>query len=312
MSDDLRSLIAAELEVAVDARIAAFAAAIAAPYCDAARAVLFYGSCLRSEQLVGEMLDFYLIVSDYDAAFEKPWMATWNRRLPPNVFPVTHADLMGKVAVLDEADFLSLNRADASAVSVWARFSQPARLVWTADTAAQAMAVEAVAGAAPTLLDFALAQSGHQSDGATDIVALWEAGYALTYSAELRAERKERARSVVAFDEGRFRAFGHAALPHCALKTKVSGDMVQVAAGQDTAAQRLRNRWPKLRRNGKLLTIARLTKAAFTYQGGIDYLSWKINRHAGTTIAITPWQRRHPFLTAIYLVPKLWLGGAIK
>ena len=75
MAGDLRSLIAAELDVAVDARIADFAAAIAAPYGDAARAVLFYGSCLRSEQLVGEMLDFYLIVSDYDAAYATPWMA---------------------------------------------------------------------------------------------------------------------------------------------------------------------------------------------------------------------------------------------
>ncbi len=308
MAENLRSLIAAELAVPVDPRIADFAAAIAAPYGTAARAVLFYGSCLRSEQLVGEMLDFYLIVSDYDAAFEKPWMAKWNRRLPPNVFPVTHKDLMGKVAVLDEADFHALNRADASAVSVWARFSQPARLVWTADAGAEAMAVDAVSGAAPTLLDFALAQIS----APTDIVALWEAGYALTYSAELRAERKERARSVVAFDEGRFRAFGQAALPLCRLQTDVSGDTVRVAAGQDTVAQALRNRWPKLRRNGKLLTIARLTKAAFTYQGGIDYLCWKINRHAGTTIAITPWQRRHPFLTALYLVPKLWLTGAIK
>ncbi len=308
MPGDLRSLIAAELAVPVDARIADFAAAIAAPYGDAARAVLFYGSCLRSEQLVGEMLDFYLIVSDYDAAFDTPWMATWNRRLPPNVFPVTHKDLMGKVAVLDEADFHALNRAEASAVSVWARFSQPSRLVWTSDSAAHGMAVDAIAGAAPTLLDFALAQS----DGATDIVALWEAGYALTYSAELRAERKERAKSVVAFDTERFRAFGHAALPHCVLKTEIAGETGRVAAGQDAAAQSLRARWPTLRRNGKLLTIARLTKAAFTYQGGIDYLSWKINRHAGTDIAITPWQRRHPFLTALYLVPKLWLTGAIK
>ena len=308
MAADLRSLIAAELAVPVDPAIADFAAAIAAPYGDAARAMLFYGSCLRSKVLEGEMLDFYLIVSDYEAAFEKSWMATWNRRLPPNVFPVTHKDLMGKVAVLDEADFHALNRAEASAVSVWARFSQPSRLVWTADAVAKNMAVEAIAGAAPTLLDFALAQT----QAPTDIVALWETGYALTYSAELRAERKERARSVVAFDEGRFRAFGHAALPHCRLKTEISGDTVRVAAGQDKEAEVLRGRWPKLRRNGKLLTIARLTKAAFTYQGGIDYLSWKINRHAGTSIAITPWQRRHPFLTALYLVPKLWLTGAIK
>jgi dienelactone hydrolase len=56
-----------------------FAAHIAGQYPAAARAVLFYGSCLRSEQLEGQMLDFYLIVSDYDAAYDRKWLAKWNR-----------------------------------------------------------------------------------------------------------------------------------------------------------------------------------------------------------------------------------------
>ena len=33
--------------------------------------MLFYGSCLREKQLDGLMLDFYLIVSDYRAAYAK-------------------------------------------------------------------------------------------------------------------------------------------------------------------------------------------------------------------------------------------------
>ena len=33
--------------------------------------MLFYGSCLREKQLDGLMLDFYLIVSDYRAAYDK-------------------------------------------------------------------------------------------------------------------------------------------------------------------------------------------------------------------------------------------------
>ena len=45
------------------------AAAIAAKYGKAARAVLFYGSCLREKQLDGLMLDFYLIVSSYRDAY---------------------------------------------------------------------------------------------------------------------------------------------------------------------------------------------------------------------------------------------------
>jgi hypothetical protein len=153
----LTQLVAEELAVPAQAGVCDFAAQIAAQYGDAARAVLFYGSCLRSEQLQGGMLDFYLIVSDYEAAYGKTWLATWNRRLPPNVFPFQQDELIAKVAVLSERDFHDLNRPAASAVSVWARFAQPSRLVWCADEAARVSAVNAICGAAPTLLNAALA-----------------------------------------------------------------------------------------------------------------------------------------------------------
>ena len=58
--------------------------------------------------------------------------------------------------------------------------------------------------------------------------------------------------------------------------------------------------------------MVRLAKASFTYAGGIDYLAWKINRHAGTAIEIKPWQRRWPLLGAVTLLPRLFLGGSIR
>ena len=58
----LRDLVEAELSQPVDPRVAAMAQAIAARHGAASRAVLFYGSCLREQQLDGLMLDFYLIV----------------------------------------------------------------------------------------------------------------------------------------------------------------------------------------------------------------------------------------------------------
>ena len=70
--------------------------------------------------------------------------------------------------------------------------------------------------------------------------------------------------------------------------------------------------WRRRRREGKALTIARLAKASTTYAGGIDYLAWKINRHAGAAIEIKPWQRRWPLLGAISLLPRLILRGAIR
>src|SRR5690606_23933060 len=139
------------------------AAAIAAQYPGAARAVLFYGSCLRETQLDGLMLDFYLIVSDYGDAFPKRWMAIANRLIPPNVFPFQHDGLIAKYAVLSEADFDRLNGPETRNVSVWARFAQPSRLVWAVDDTAADRAIAAVARAAPTLLAAAGAMAGEDA-----------------------------------------------------------------------------------------------------------------------------------------------------
>jgi hypothetical protein len=61
-----------------------------------------------------------------------------------------------------------------------------------------------------------------------------------------------------------------------------------------------------------MLSVVRLAKATGTYAGGIDYLAWKINRHAGTRIEIKPWQRRWPLVAALTLLPRLLKGGAIR
>ncbi len=62
MTATLKSLISAEIDQPVDPRVGAFAAELARPFGTTARAVIFYGSCLREAQLDGLMLDFYVIV----------------------------------------------------------------------------------------------------------------------------------------------------------------------------------------------------------------------------------------------------------
>ncbi len=285
----LAALVAAELAEPVDPRVTAIATAIAAQHGAASRAVMFYGSCLRQRELDGLMLDFYLIVSDYDAAYSRRWLATANRLIPPNVFPFAHDGLAAKYAVLSEADFAVLNGFEASTVSVWARFAQPSRLVWAANEGARASAVAAIATAAPTL--FALARP--MSD-LPDTLAIWRAGFAQTYRAELRAEREDRSGAIVDADTERYRQFG---------------DAIPETAFNRSEAQA---RWSKLQRRGKLMSVLRLAKASFTFAGGVDYLAWKINRHAGTKIIIKPWQRRWPLLGAVVLVPRLLVKGAVR
>lgn len=286
---DLAALVAAELAEPVDPRVTAMAEAIAAQYQGAARAVLFYGSCLRQSELERLMLDFYLVVSDYEAAYPGSWLARANRLIPPNVFPFAHDGLAAKYAVLSEADFAALNGVDASTVSVWARFAQPSRLVWVADEAARDAAVAAIAAAVPTL--FLLARPIAASADPLDV---WRAGFAQTYRAELRAEREDRSGSIVDADPERYRRFG------------------QVVPQTGLNRPEAERRWRKLQRRGKRMSVVRLAKASFTFAGGVDYLAWKINRHAGTQISIKPWQRRWPLLGAVVLVPRLLLQGAVR
>ena len=284
---ELRSLVADELSLPVDPRVNAMAAAIAVKHGPASRGVLFYGSCLREKQLEGLMLDFYLIVSDYRSAYEKNWLATANRLIPPNVFYFEHGGLVAKYAVLSEADFHRLCGPETSNVSVWARFAQPSRLVWSANPAACTMAIRAVARAAPTLLAAAAPRPGERA------LDLWRRAFSLTYSAELRAERKARAGSVVDLDPQRYERFSAPAL--------------------DAAkALRPQGSWSRRRLEGKALTMLRLAKASLTFAGGAEYIAWKINRHAGTDIQLKPWQRRHPLLAGLSLLPRLLRSGAVR
>lgn len=303
MTASLSILVADELAEPVDPRVSAMAMALASHYPSAARAVLFYGSCLRQRQLEGLMLDFYLIVSDYRAAYGKNWLARANRLIPPNVFPFAYDGLAAKYAVLSEADFTRLNGPEADSVSVWARFAQPARLVWSADEKAEAAAVRAVARAAPTLLSLA-APAAQQTVKACDDLHLWRMGFALTYGAELRAERKDRSGSIVDADPERYRHFTGPSLQAAGLDP-----LPHYAPAAVAANARL---WRKLQVRGKRLTLLRLAKASFTFAGGLDYLAWKINRHAGTEIRLKPWQRRWPLAGAISLLPRLLSRGAIR
>jgi len=234
------------------------------------------------------MLDFYLIVSSYREAYGKSWLASANRLIPPNVFYFEHDGLVAKYAVLSEADFYRLNGPETRNVSVWARFAQPSRLAWAANDDARTAAAQAISRAAPTLLAAAGQKSGE------DPLNWWRRAFELTYSAELRAERKGRSSSVVDADRERYERFSGpviAAIP--ALMSEPSS-------------------WFRRRAEGKMLSIIRLAKASFTFAGGADYIAWKINRHAGTDIQLKPWQRRWPLLAAISLLPQLLRSGAVR
>ncbi len=290
----IEDLVTTESALPVDPRVSAMAEALAAQYPGSARAVLFYGSCLRERELDGLMLDFYLIVSDYRSAYGKRWLAFANGLVPPNVFPFAYEGLAAKYAVLSEEDLARECSIRARSVSVWARFAQPSRLVWAKDAPARQAAIASIAQAAPTLFDLTLPTMEQDQD---DPIAVFRAGFALTYGAELRAERSGRPGSIVESDPDRYRRFGEALLK----RPNAIGPDPKTAMGQ----------WRRRQIKGKALTMVRLAKASATFAGGADYLVWKINRHAGTDLSLRPWQRRWPLVAAIILLPRLLKRGAI-
>jgi hypothetical protein len=199
--------------------------------------------------------------------------------------------LAAKYAVLSEEDFAHECSPEAWTVSTVARFAQPSRLVWSADAAARERIIDIVSNAAPTLLGWTLSSVFRD----VSALELWKRAFQLTFGAELRAERSDRSAKIVDADPERYERFANAA---------------GVAGG--TLGRDGQGWWHAKQRKGKAYSIARLAKASLTFAGGADYIAWKINRHAGTQIRLTPWQRRHPLLAGITLLPKLLRSGAVR
>ena len=56
--------------------------------------------------------------------------------------------------------------------------------------------------------------------------------------------------------------------------------------------------WKRRQRLGKPLNFARLAKASTTFEGAARYAAWKIERHTGLAIEVTPFRERYPLLAA--------------
>ena len=271
----------AAVETGLDRPVMAEAEALArhlmATHGESVAAVLFYGSCLRDATPEG-VLDFYLLVDDY-RVFHRSRFAAWaNAVLPPTVRFMELDGVAAKVAVISTRAFARRMRPESLDTTLWARFCQPVALIAARDARARTAAVGAVATAQETAAGWARGLGPEDGDPA----ALWEALFRHTYAAELRVERRgDRARTI------------HAKAPAHFDAILVSTDP---ADASDRAAARRAWRWRVLA--GKPLNLIRVVKGAFTFDGAADYIAWKVERHSGRKLALTPFQRRHPLIAA--------------
>ena len=58
--------------------------------------------------------------------------------------------------------------------------------------------------------------------------------------------------------------------------------------------------------------MLRLSKAAFTFHDSISYAAWKIERHTGVRVEVTPMLRRHPLLWGFKVSWRLLRRGVMR
>lgn len=311
MTDPLSTQIDQEWDTPLPAPATALVAALLAHGGDSVAAVLFYGSNLRSGDVDG-VLDFYVLVDRLTGWRDSRALAVATRLLPPSVeyweVPWQGHTLRAKVAVMGIHQFARATRFDGLDTTIWARFTQPVMLAHARDEDARAMVRAAVAQAVTTASRWA-ALLGPADGSAREY---WEALFKATYSAELRVEKASRGVSIVDHAADRYNAllvpaWAAARVPFEDLDDGRLRPLLSPAARRHGASA-----WAWRGRFGKGLNIARLVKAAFTFTGGVDYLLWKLHRHSGVRLELTPWQRRHPILSAPGILWKLKRMGAIR
>ena len=274
-----------------------------------ALAVLFYGSCRRARDDTGGIVDLYVLVDAYRAAHGRLLPALANRALAPNVYYL-EAPFGGRTARAKYA-VVSLDQFERGCAHwfhpyLWGRFAQPCGLLYAADETVRRRVTRALGAAVATFV----ARTLPRLPAEFDAEALWTKGLLLTYAAELRAERPARIRALRAEAATELDALTRA--------------LAQERGWEPAAAGRYRNPstrkerwssacgWAACRAQGKVLSAMRLLKASLTFDGGLRYLAWKIERHSGVRTEIAPSMRRFPRLGAVGALWRTWRRGGFR
>jgi len=295
----LEELIRRELAQPVPQGAHALADRLRAIFGPSLRAVLMYGSNLRRGEDREGLLDLYAFVTSYRSAYRNTALVVANRLLPPNVFylETTLGPRVArcKYAVLALNDLARLTAPRTAEPYFWARFAQPCALVYAADDHARDTVATALAGAVATFVRFGVPLA----DAPFDSRELWTSTWRATYAAEIRPERPGAIAALYARNAERFEQVTALAMP--LLPWTVSREVeegrlrfrIEVPAAERRRAAGL---WWLHRRQAKARFLLRILRNALIFEGGVDYVLWKIQRHSGVAIDEGWRQKRYRWL----------------
>jgi len=288
MTAALQSLLAARLKEPAPDAVIAMADHVRRMHEDVC-AILAYGSALRDATPTDTLIDLYVLTEGFDGVSSNLLSRLGCWLVPPNVYyaEMTHQAQIyrAKYAVLPLPQLDVKVRSAISNPYFWVRFTQPMRLVWCKDKDSEAAVHSTIAHACETACANAMGTSSSET-----AAQQWASLFRETYRTELRPESADRASAIVDADREYYEG-------------------ITAALKQLTP---IKPNWPLRRVGGKALSILRLIKASFTFQGGADYIAWKIKRHSGVEIEVTDFHRRHPLIAGLLLLPQLLRSGAVR
>ncbi|MDW3094328.1 MAG: hypothetical protein R8G33_01515 [Gammaproteobacteria bacterium] len=299
MNDALYQHVFSNLQYQQDAVLDKFVEELKSKFQDSLLSIVFYGSCMRTHEYDNAMLDFYVIVEDYSQAYSNRWYSIANTLLAPNVFyqqvQIDGRIYRAKYAVVSKSALSS--GVKSFHPYFWARFTQPLALIYVDHEQVKKWLVEVQCIAASTFIHSII----NVVEGEISSEKLWVKGLQLTYGAELRAEKMQRASLIYhsqrAFYDGlTFNIFPKNQLDSLVGKAKLFASL----------------KWKLRKILGKFLSILRLMKATTTFVNGVDYIAWKIERHTGEEVIVSERLRKYPLLYGWPLLFKLYKQGKIR
>lgn len=286
-------------------------AALEARYGAQMLAVLLYGSCRRDQDIHDGLVDLLVLVRDYRAIHGLHPSTLFNRLLPPNVYYLQAGAgqhlVRCKYALITLKQFARRCRSRSDHY-FWARFTQPCRLVLARNEPDLPRRIAEIRASAARHYGKRIAPLLTTPVTATQF---WQLALATTYRCELRPEPPDNARRLIAADP----LFWNTLTPALAADggCGLVGENTQFIRTAGTGKHLLtRLAWQLRRLSGKLFNLARLFKAAGTFSNGIDYITWKVERHSGVRIEPTERMRRHPRLAAWGLAWRMWRQGGFR
>lgn len=284
-------------------------------YDESVQAIVFYGSCFHKEEDLDGLFDLYILVDSYDSV-NRSWVPSiLNTLLPPNVFylevPFGEKTVRAKYAVLSLADLQKGTSMRWFHSYLWARFCQPTAMVYVRNDKVAGQVSIALAQAVVTFVTRVLPRIRQEFT----IRELWGRGLELTYRSEFRSEQpNKQVRLFDAapeyFEEITRNAFD--GVPYQVDKIEGRSTSLYISVISFPVRFISGTTWAARIVQGKILSVLRLIKATMTFEGGVEYILWKIHRHSGVALEASPFLRRHPLIAMCVLSFRLYMRGGIR